>query len=185
MPYKQDTNKYYQSSGKVTITVLSGLRYTVIPNREQNTISPSQHCNNIDTFITQAKQDNTETNFDFFANKVNLAEDKINLLREDIQNRHYLIHSNLANLYQELLIIDQWRLQRPYPEIYSRDATWLKLNQMEFKVREQIRGEMKEGFKDLTFHQNDLREAALDFKKQQQKSNMLDIGDLESIMENS
>jgi len=121
---------------------------------------------------------------DFFKQKVELSEDKIDLILADIYRREALRKSNLLMLYEDLLKIDNWRLERPFPEYYSKDRIWSDFNRSELQIREQIRREMKDTTRDLAFPQKDLRESLLEFKLQTHKNQLLE-GDLEMELDGS
>jgi len=96
-----------------------------------------------------------------------------NLVLEEITGRERLREENLSDLYQDLLRIDNWRLERPIDQYYQKDKTWLDLNKMELQIRDQIRRELKDCARDTSFPQKDLRESLLDFKQQTQKAQMM------------
>ena len=121
---------------------------------------------------------------DFFNQKKELSEDRVNLVLEEITGRERLREENLSDLYQDLLRIDNWRLERPIDQYYQKDKTWLDLNKMELQIRDQIRRELKDCARDTSFPQKDLREFLLDFKQQTQKAQMMEEG-LEMGLEGS
>jgi hypothetical protein len=121
---------------------------------------------------------------DFFNQKKELSEDRVNLVLEEITGRERLREENLSDLYQDLLRIDNWRLERPIDQYYQKDRTWLDLNKMELQIRDQIRRELKDCARDTSFPQKDLREFLLDFKQQTQKAQMMEEG-LEMGLEGS
>ncbi len=87
-------------------------------------------------------------------------------------------------LYEDLLKINNWRLERPFPDYYSKDRIWADLNRSELQIREQIRREMKDSARDMSFPQKDLRESLLEFKLQTHKNRLLE-GDLEMGLDGS
>ena len=121
---------------------------------------------------------------DFFKQKIELSEDKVNLILADIYRREALRKSNLLMLYEDLLKINNWRLERPFPDYYSKDRIWSDFNRSELQIREQIRREMKDTARDLAFPQKDLRESLLEFKLQTHKNQLLE-GDLEMELDGS
>ena len=121
---------------------------------------------------------NTDGFSDFFAQKKELKEDRVNLVMDEIYLREGIKCDNLTLLYEDLLRIDNWRLERPFPENYNIDRIWSDLNRSELQIREQIRREMKDSARDTAFPQKDLRESLLEFKVQNQKNQMME-GDLE------
>ena len=129
------------------------------------------------SFMEKTKE-NTHDFGDFFTHKKELAEDKVNLVMDEIDLREGLKCDNLTLLYEDLLRIDNWRLERPFPENYNIDRIWSDLNRSELQIREQIRREMKDSARDTAFPQKDLRESLLEFKVQNQKNQMME-GDLE------
>ena len=121
---------------------------------------------------------------DFFNQKKELSEDKVNLVLEEITGRERLREENVSDLYQDLMRINNWRLERPIDQYYQRDTAWSDLNKMELQIRDQIRRELKDCARDTSFPQKDLRESLLDFKQQTQKAQMMAEG-LEMSLEGS
>lgn len=121
---------------------------------------------------------------DFFTQKKELSEDKINLILGEISSRESLKNNDLKMLYEDLMKINNWRLERPFPDCYSKDRLWSDLNRSELQIRDQIRREMKDAARDAAFPQKDLRESLLDFKVQTQKNHLLE-GGLEMELEGS
>ena len=110
---------------------------------------------------------------DIFHQKLSLAEDRTSLILNEILEKNAIHKSNLSSLYEELFMIDQWRSQRSFPESYQKDKTWMEFNKMELQIRDQIRREIKDSIRARSFNEKDLREALLDFKKQNQKSQIM------------
>lgn len=110
---------------------------------------------------------------DIFHQKLSLTKDRTELILDEIQDINAVRCSNLSRLYEDLFMIDQWRCQRSFPENYLKDKTWMDFNKMELQIRDQIRREMKDAMRAKSFNEKDLREALLDFKKQNQKSQLM------------
>ena len=121
---------------------------------------------------------------DFFNQKKELSEDKVNLVLEEITGRESLREENLSGLYEDLLRINNWRLERPIQQYYQKDGAWSDLNKMELQIRDQIRRELKDCARDTSFPQKELRESLLDFKQQTQKTQMMEEG-IEMSLEGS
>jgi len=121
---------------------------------------------------------------DFFNQKKELSDDRVNLVLGEIDIRETLKNDNLAGIYDDLLRVSNWRLDRPFPDYFKKDKIWSDLNRMELQIREQIRRELKDAARDTSFPQKDLRESLLDFKLQSQKAQMLQ-GGLEMSLEGS
>jgi len=113
---------------------------------------------------------------DFFNQKKELSENKVNLVLEEITGRERLREENVSDLYQDLMRINNWRLERPIDQYYQRDSAWSDLNKMELQIRDQIRRELKDCARDTSFPQKDLRESLLEFKQQTQKAQMMEEG---------
>lgn len=110
---------------------------------------------------------------DFFGQKLELNQDKTGLILDEIRARNSLSDGNLQRLYDDLNRVENWRLERPFPDNYKQDKTWSDLNKMEMSIRDQIRRELKDTAKDTAFNAKDLRESLLEFKVQNQKADML------------
>lgn len=135
-------------------------------------------------FIQRVKDTDCKDDFEDFSNhKLELKEDKIELVLKEMATRDDIKYRNLKSLYDDLLTISNWRLERPYPDKYIKDRIWSDLNKMEFLLRDQIRKELKDFSRDTSFGQKDLRESLLEFKIQDHKSRMLDASDLEFEIE--
>lgn len=113
---------------------------------------------------------------DFFNQKKVLSEDKVNLVLEEITGRERLREENVSDLYQDLMRINNWRLERPIYQYYQKDRAWSDLNKMELQIRDQIRRELKDCARDTSFPQKELRESLLDFKQQTHKARMMEEG---------
>jgi hypothetical protein len=118
---------------------------------------------------------------DMFIQKVDLAEDRTNLILGEIRGRDYLRYDNLARLYDDLLKVNIWRLEIPFPENYQKGRAWNDLNKMELQLRDQIRRELKDFAKDTAFPAKDLRESLLEFKLHNLKVTMM--GGLDDVIE--
>jgi len=110
---------------------------------------------------------------DLFQQKVESEGDRINLILNQMHARDRLKYENLKSLYDDLLRIDNWRIQIPYPQSYEKGRTWTDLNKMELQIRDQIRRETKDFAKDTAFPNKDLRESLLEFKVQKNKSDIM------------
>ena len=111
---------------------------------------------------------------DIFNQKLSLTQDRNYLIINEIIEKDDLHKQNLARLYDDIFMVEQWRIQRPHPENYLKDKTWMDFNKMELGLRDQIRRELKDSIKSISFNEKDLRESLLDFKKQSQKNQMMD-----------
>lgn len=137
-------------------------------------------------FIQGVQNASLGSNFDdFFKQKVNLSEDRIGLILGEIGGRDSLKYDNLRSLYDDLLRVDNWRLERPFPDNYKKDKTWLDLNKMELQIHDQIRRELKDSARDIAFPNKDLREGLLEFKLQSQKQSQMVEGGLEMELDSS
>jgi hypothetical protein len=117
---------------------------------------------------------------DLFHHKLDLADSNIGMLLMEIQARDSLLHDNLTRLYEDLLQVDNWRHDRPFPQQYVTDKLWHDLNRMELDIRDKIRRELNTHTKDTAFATKDLRESLLDYNRKSRKSAML--GGLEASL---
>ena len=173
---------YISSFQEATIRLLPTLPYMTPPTLPERDIAAKAAF----TLIERAAVSGTEQKndaFDFFSQKNEIARDKADLIWADIQERATLRNNNIRQLYDELLRIDNWRLERPFPESYQKDRIWLDFIKMEIKIREQIRRELQDSLRDTSFSKKDFRESALDFKKLQQKQSILAGGLEQTIQE--
>ena len=182
--FDQKEANYYQNY----ISDLQGGKITVLPTMDFS-IDYSAIKNTpyivAEKFMKRAESPGKMSYLDdFFNQKKELSEDKVNLVLEEITGRERLREENLSDLYQDLLRIDNWRLERPIDQYYQKDKTWSDLNKMELQIRDQIRRELKDCARDTSFPQKDLRESLLDFKQQTQKAQMMEEG-LEMSLEGS
>ena len=182
--FDQKEANYYQNY----ISDLQGGKITVLPTMDFS-IDYSAIKNTpyivAEKFMKRAESPGKMSYLDdFFNQKKELSEDKVNLVLEEITGRERLREENLSDLYQDLLRIDNWRLERPIDQYYQKDKTWSDLNKMELQIRDQIRRELKDCARDTSFPQKDLRESLLDFKQQTRKAQMMEEG-LEMGLEGS
>ena len=140
------------------------------------TYSPSEQT--AYSFMRDAKETDSISDIDdIFKAKLGLSEDTIGLTIGQIKSREHLQHDNLARIYDDLFRVDQFRSEISFPQYYLKDNAWSDLNNQELKLREQIRRELKDSVRDLSFLQNDLRNGLVEWKNQNSKSAMLgDIG---------
>ena len=126
-------------------------------------------------FMQDAKIRAADDSFDaLLKSRLKQSEDQIDLILGEIKNRDVLTYDNLHRLYDDLLRIDNWRNEIPYPQNYSKDNNWSDLNKSELQIRDQIRREMKDAHKDQAFPNKDLRESLLEFKLQNTKQDSID-----------
>jgi hypothetical protein len=155
-----------------TLTVLPTMDFSIDHATKRNTSYMVA-----EEFMKRAETPgNTSYLDDFFNQKKELSEDKVNLVLEEITGRERLREENVSDLYQDLMRINNWRLERPIDQYYQRDSAWLDLNRMELQIRDQIRRELKDCARDTSFPQKDLRESLLDFKQQTKKAQMMEEG---------
>ncbi len=173
------------------ISNFSGATVRVLPTFPS--ISPSSHQHRDaateaalslieDTIPTESVTENDL--FDFFSQKNEIARDTANLIAANIQERFRLRNDNISQLYDDLLKIDNWRLERPFPENYFKDKLWMDFNKLELKIHEQIRREQQDTLRDTAFAKKDLRESVIDLKKLQQKQSIF-AGGLEEAIEDN
>jgi hypothetical protein len=110
---------------------------------------------------------------DIFQQKLSLTQDRNYLIINEIMEKDAIHKQNLSRLYDDLFMVEKWQKERPYPENYIKDKTWMDFNKMELGLRDQIRRELKDSIKSISFNEKDLRESLLDFKKQSQKNQMM------------
>ena len=136
------------------------------------------------SFMEDVRNSQTKPDIeDFFQQKIELSDDRVKLILSEIMSRDRLRYENLNRLYDDLFRVDQWRAEIPFPQNYLKDKAWSDLNRMELQIREQIRRETKDFARDTAFPTKDLREGLLEFKLQNQKSKMVDLGGLDDVIE--
>jgi len=175
---------YYQNY----ISSFKGAKVTVIPTMDfpiDYNVKRKTPYMLSEYFMKQAEIPGKTSYLDgFFNQKKELSEDRVNLVLEEITGRERLREENISDLYQDLMQINNWRLERPIDQYYQKDNIWLGLNQMQIQIKDQIRRELKDCARDTSFPQKDLREFLLDFKQQTKKAQMMGEG-LEMSLEGS
>jgi len=151
------------------------LQYSTMPVNDLHILySPCSQKIFSDSFMETARSSHSDFNIDdIFQQKLTLTEDRTYMIINDIMEKETLHKSNLARLYDDLFTVSKWRKQRPHPEKYFKDKTWMEFNKMELLIRDQIRRELKDSSKALSFDQKDLRDSLLEFKKQSQKNQIM------------
>ena len=170
---------------------LDGARIKVVPFRQYvrayspQRMTPYRTAEAMAEMFTAAVRDpiQSQNSDDLFSLKLGLTEDKTALILDEIKARDQIKYDNLGRLYDDLIQVGKWRLERAFPDNYKQDKTWSDLNKMELSIRDQIRRELKDAAKDAAFPSKDLRESLLEFKIQNQKANMLRDDSLESVVE--
>lgn len=168
-------DNYFSSSSGAKIKEVPFVGYSLVPANELHIIESNCPQKNIaDTFVNSVQ---SATGFsgidDIFEQKLKLTEDRNYLIINEIMEKDSLHKQNLARLYDDIFMVEKWRTQRPHPENYLKDKTWMEFNKMELSLRDQIRRELKDSIKSISFNEKDLRESLLDFKKQSQKNQMM------------
>ena len=138
-------------SGKIRVIypLQSGIFYRN-DHLSQNPDSPFER-----TYTFLSRTDSNSYNDDFFKQKLDLTKDRKDLILSEIRNRDRLLNENLKGLYDDLLMLDNWRLAHD-PTGYIRDQTWQRHNEMELSIRQQIRREMTDTMRDTAFPEKDL-----------------------------
>jgi hypothetical protein len=169
-------DNFFSSLKGATVTPVPGISY--YPVFENRSAAKNTYCAQqtraeffIDTVQTQTGSSSID---DIFEQKLTLNKDRTRLILNDIIETDTIHKNNLKSLYDDLFAIEKWRSSRPHPENYLKDKTWMDLNKMEIMLHDQIRRELKDASKATAFNARDLRESLLDFKKQHQKSQMMD-----------
>ena len=172
-PYKN----YIQDIEKANIIPVTRVEHITYFIPENRTFYVSKTAS---SFMEEAeKNQSMDIIEDFAGHKLEQKKDRTDLILREIYERYYTRCGNLKSLYDDLLQVSNWRLERPFPDMYAKDRTWSELNRMEFVLREQVRRERKDFSKDTSFMSRDLRESLLEFKLQNRKNQMLDMGALE------
>ena len=138
----------------------------------------------VSSFMYAAKEPQESAGFDdFFKQKIEHSQDRVDLILGEITGRERLKNDNLIRIYDDLLRVDQFRAEIPFPQKYQKDNVWSGLNDQELRLREQIRRELKESAKDLSLTNKDMRESLLEFKLKTTKSFMMNQeGGLDGII---
>ena len=162
-------------SGKAIITPLEWPHYAPLHN-------PTLHqgytigdiANEFMEKVRQANQAGTEP--DILAQKVDLAEDKTGLTLSEISQRENLRNENLNRLYDDLLRIENCKIQVQAREWYLTGKTQIDLLKLEIQARDLIRRELKEAARDIGFVNKELRQNLIEAKQEHQKKALLDDG---------
>jgi hypothetical protein len=172
-----------QNIAGARVRIIPGMTY-VAEDRQQGYTPYLGPISVAGSFIENVQNSQTKPDIeDFFQKKVELSGDRVGLILGEIKGRESLNYDNLVRLYHDLFRIDQWRAEIPFPQNYLKDKAWSDLNRMELQIREQVRREAKDFARDTAFPTKDLREGLLEFKLQNQKSKMMDIGGLDDVIE--
>ena len=110
---------------------------------------------------------------DFLNAKVELGEDRIKLMTQLVEQQNHLHYQNLSSLYRDIFSLDKMQHERPFPECYAQDQTWLRLTEDKLKLYDQVRREVRDHAKSLSFIARDLVGALVEHKGQKRKSDML------------
>ncbi len=134
--FNQKEANYYQNY----ISPLQGGKLTVLPTMDFSIDYVSKRNTSYmvaEEFMKRAESPGKMSYLDdFFNQKKELSEDRVNLVLEEITGRERLREENLSDLYQDLMRINNWRLERPIDQYYQKGRTWLDLNKMEFQIPE-------------------------------------------------
>jgi len=177
----QDHIQSLQGAKVRIIPGIQGIYYLKPQATYSRPYSPTEQT--VSSFMQSSKEPQDSCGFDdFFNQKVEHSQDKVDLILGEITGRERLTSDNLIRLYDDLFRVDQFRAQIPFPQNYLKDNTWSGLNDQELRLREQIRKELKESAKDLSFPNKDMRESLLEFKLRNAKSHMMKGVGLDAII---
>jgi hypothetical protein len=141
------------------------------PIVSQTVCAPQRWAENfIDTVNSATGSDSID---DLFQQKLSLTHNRTQLILREILNKDAIHKENLNSLYQDLFTVEKLEHERPFPENYARDKTWMDLNKLKLNLRDQIRRELKDAIRSISFNEKDLRESLLEFKKQSNKSQLM------------
>jgi hypothetical protein len=175
-------HNHIQSLQGASLRIIPGIEYLRPQHSYSVPYSPTEQT--VSSFMYASKEPQGSAGFDdFFKQKIEHSQDKVDLILGEITGRERLKTNNLIRLYDDLLRVDQFRAQIPFPQKYQKDNVWSGLNDQELRLREQIRRELKESAKDLSFPNKDMRESLLEFKLRNAKSHMMEGVGLDAIIE--
>lgn len=109
----------------------------------------------------------------FLEQKTELHRDRIELLLEQASMLEEVKYQNLSSLYNDLFKLDLMEKERPFPQNYAKDQTWLRLNEDRLRLYDSIRKELREHQKNASFLALKIMDALLEYKSQKSKSQIL------------
>ena len=175
-------HNHIQNLQGAKVRIIPGIEYLRPRHTYSVPYSPTEQT--VSSFMHASQEPQESSGFDdFFKQKVEHSQDRVDLILGEITGRERLKSDNLIRLYDDLLRVDQFRAQIPFPQKYQKDNAWSGLNDQELRLREQIRRELKESAKDLSFPSKDMRESLLEFKLRNAKSHMMKGVGLDEIIE--
>jgi hypothetical protein len=174
-------HNHIQNLQGAKVRIIPGIEY--LRPRHSYSVPYSSTEQTVSSFMHSSTEQQESNGFDdFFKQKVEHSQDRVDLILGEIRSRKRLKCDNIGRLYYDLLRIDQFRAEIPFPQNYQKDNTWSSLNDQELRLREQIRRELKESAKDLSFTNKDMRESLLEFKLRNAKSHMMKGVGLDAII---
>ena len=175
-------HNHIQNLQGAKVRIIPGIGYLRPRHTYSVPYSPTEQA--VSSFMHASQVPQESSGFDdFFKQKVEHSQDRVDLILGEITGRERLKSDNLIRLYDDILRVDQFRAQIPFPQKYQKDNAWSGLNDQELRLREQIRRELKESAKDLSFPNKDMRESLLEFKLRNAKSHMMKGVGLDAIIE--
>lgn len=120
---------------------------------------------------------------ELFSLKVEQAYERVKLILGELVVRKNLAKRNLELINRDLSRVNNWRLEIPCPKTYYKDKEWMDLNKMEMQLRQEIRQERIALFRDTSMNLRDFREALLEHRLQEKRSEMFDLSSLENVIE--
>ena len=120
---------------------------------------------------------------DLFTFKIAQSRERARLILGDVYRRKKVNERIIESLTHDLVRINNWRLEIPFPKNYYKDQTWLDLNKMEMQIRNEIRAEKSNLFRDTAPLMQELRDALMVNLAEQKNAEAFDVSDLETLMD--
>jgi hypothetical protein len=114
---------------------------------------------------------------DFMSLKVGKYRDKVDLILDELGRRDEIKRKNLYSIHDDLMGVYEAKFQLDPSHFYEKSPTWSNLFSQELSLKQQIRSELRDMYRDTQRSATDLRDSLLEHKIQNQKMNMFSIED--------
>ena len=103
--------------------------------------------------------------------------DKIDLIIDDLGRRERIKYDNLCRIHDDLMNVYQAKVSLDPSHIYTKSQAWRDLFKHELNLKQQIRSELRDMYRDTQRASEQLRDSLLEYKIQSQKMRMFSIED--------
>ena len=104
--------------------------------------------------------------------------DKIDLIIDDLGRREKIKYDNLCRIHDDLMDVYQAKVSLDPSHFYTKSQPWRDLFSQELNLKQQIRSELRDMYRDTQRASEQLRDSLLEHKIQSHKMKMFSLEDV-------